>query len=160
VLGPDQSEIIYAYSDGWTIRRLHRKDDQLREGKLMQNCLRGATRTDVNCWSLRDPDNLPHCSFSTWCIDPDDDLDEIPRKPLSDGTLFLFAPRSLLLVGGVKGCPTKAAHQARLIEFGGSDASQVADDFPADTESRLIVVGRTLATAWNGNILGLARTGT
>lgn len=36
--GPDTSEIIYQFPDGWTIRALHTYGDMYREGELMGNC--------------------------------------------------------------------------------------------------------------------------
>jgi len=37
--GPDTSEVIFAYEDGWTIRRPHTMADLQRLGFLLHNCL-------------------------------------------------------------------------------------------------------------------------
>jgi GNAT superfamily N-acetyltransferase len=67
-LGPDESEIVYTFDDGWTVRHVQRLNDQVREGWMLHNCLREATdeRDDDNCFSLRDPDNLPRVCFAAW----------------------------------------------------------------------------------------------
>jgi hypothetical protein len=81
-LGPDRSEIIYTFPDGWTIRRPTSMADLVREGELLENCLRdliesldliatiddealtdGAVTLLENTHSLRDADNYPHAVF-------------------------------------------------------------------------------------------------
>src|SRR4051794_8905944 len=83
--GPDQSETVHAWPDGWTIRRLSSHSDIQREGALMHNCLAdhpgadygpdaplGWWITGVACslgdgeiatHSLRDEHNYPHVTF-------------------------------------------------------------------------------------------------
>jgi hypothetical protein len=39
-LGPDHSEIVHEFEDGWSIRRPRTLADLIREGDLLQNCLR------------------------------------------------------------------------------------------------------------------------
>lgn len=83
-LPADCSVVVYAFPDGWTVRRLDRVSDLLREGRLMGNCLewsdyrhhhrkddarlRPRGFTNERYFSLRDPDNLPHLTFvmSNW----------------------------------------------------------------------------------------------
>jgi len=64
VLGPDRSEHLYVYADGWSVRRVTRLADQRREGILGRNCLRRAITPLRGILSLRDEDNLPHATFA------------------------------------------------------------------------------------------------
>src|SRR3954464_10656302 len=62
--GPDQSEIVFTFLDGWTIRRIDRVADLKREGELMGHCLRSMVPPindeDPQVFSLRDVDGYPH----------------------------------------------------------------------------------------------------
>jgi hypothetical protein len=80
-LGPDQSEIVHEWSDGWTVRNIETVADKHREGVMQRNCWRvngpvlnsdgshkmiktfpsNGNRTYY--YSLRDPNNLPVASF-------------------------------------------------------------------------------------------------
>jgi hypothetical protein len=77
--GPDESEIIYEFADGWTVRNIVRFKEAVREGYLMKHCLTGREThwgtTSENflverlchdgCYlaSLRDPRNFPRMTF-------------------------------------------------------------------------------------------------
>lgn len=71
--GPDGSTVIHAFPDGWTVRAPVTVADHWREGTLMGNCVGDIGSTsdplepldDHPYWySLRDPDNIPHVSWS------------------------------------------------------------------------------------------------
>jgi hypothetical protein len=69
--GADRAEIVYAFADGWTVRRLTSTNDERREGTLMRNCMRSGRTVHPRgrAWySLRDTDNFPRSSISH---DPD-----------------------------------------------------------------------------------------
>lgn len=139
-LGPDGAEVVYTFPDGWTIRRLTRLEDQLREGEVMHNCLRALRgSTDPNCLSLRDADNLPHATFATWTIGASDDLSEIPDSIAN--ICFLRTSRALMIVDPH---PLKAAHVERLREFGSSDAVVDCPPFPRDTKARTEEAARAI----------------
>jgi hypothetical protein len=85
--GPDGTDTVHRYPDGWTIRRLTRHEDLQREGHVMHHCLHetawlftpefvalsaraadlpGAPVPNIPVgWlhSLRDTDNYPHATF-------------------------------------------------------------------------------------------------
>jgi hypothetical protein len=78
-----EAVVVHTFPDGWTVRRLSRVSDLLREGGLMGNCLewseylkhrdpnarlRPQGHTNERYFSLRDPNNLPHLTFvmSNW----------------------------------------------------------------------------------------------
>lgn len=74
-LGVDGSEVVHAFSDGWTIRKVATYRDELREGVLMGSDLAvflerdarlGAQRLPAgdSHHSLRDPNNYPHATFA------------------------------------------------------------------------------------------------
>jgi hypothetical protein len=64
-------ETLHTFKDGWTIVNL--KDEQAlkREGKIMQHCvgteqqnyIRKVNDKTLQIWSLRDPNNQPHCTI-------------------------------------------------------------------------------------------------
>lgn len=65
-LGPDESEVVHSWEDGWTLRRVERLSDQRREGILARHCSRQLTEPLPREHSLRDEDNLPHVTFTAW----------------------------------------------------------------------------------------------
>lgn len=38
--GPDSSEVVHGFDDGWTVNRLKNYADKVREGEMMNNCFR------------------------------------------------------------------------------------------------------------------------
>lgn len=79
--GPEQTEVLHEFPDGWTIRHLPSWNEVGREGDMMHHCWGGmGTSEDRNDMvydpssqhvmgadmnlSLRDPNNWPHASFS------------------------------------------------------------------------------------------------
>jgi hypothetical protein len=127
-LGPDQSSVVYTYADGWTVRRLTRREDQLREGALIANCLRDIVEPDPNCFSLRDVMNLPHASFSAWAGHPGNAL--IAKLP-NDPRLGVIATAPTVLIGwGRAQSRLKPAYTRRLREFGASPEAATLDPFP------------------------------
>lgn len=91
--GPDQSEMVHSFPDGWTIRQLKTFGDLHREGELMGSCFSATAEKPHPVWdessfqheyptdqeiagvahaplpnsydfkSLRDPENIPHVSM-------------------------------------------------------------------------------------------------
>jgi hypothetical protein len=61
---PHAGEIVHAFPDGWTMRRVQTPDEAYIEGEEMQNCLpKFAPDIDsgrYHIFSLRDPKNAPH----------------------------------------------------------------------------------------------------
>jgi ribosomal protein S18 acetylase RimI-like enzyme len=144
-LGPDESEVIYEFDDGWTVRRVRRWQDQLREGWLLHHCLRKATAAqhDPNCWSLRDPDNLPHITFTAWAKPP---FDAWAARFAMNATLEMMEDTSRST--SVKGDDVVIlaaihrltdAHRMRLEEFAQNVAPEALPRLPG-------VPGKTAAT--------------
>lgn len=82
-IGGDKSKIVHKYDDGWSIRALQTAGDHFYEGTLMRNCIkaRGSGRPHDQAYpsgihSLRDPDNIPHVSFT---VHDTEDLINIPE---------------------------------------------------------------------------------
>lgn len=152
-LGSDDSWMIYAFADGWSIRRPVEIADQLREGHLMRNCLRDLTSTpDPNCYSLRDGDNLPHLTFAVWTIGEDDDLSELPNETEPMHSIYVIAePPTLFMVDA--GRAVKPTHRVRLSEFAHSTDAVGAKRFPLDTLGRLTELA--IAADPAGTVLGV-----
>jgi hypothetical protein len=149
--GPDSSQVVYEYRDGWTVRRIVTANDQHREGMLLRNCLAGRWAMDENLWSLRDRDNLPHVAFACWRIDADDDLSEVFAEEVSR-TTFVRGARLLVMADTPRGI--KDERCAQLQEF--ADCADVEPEwFPQSTDARLRACARghnvafTLAAKWN-----------
>ncbi len=154
--GLDHAEVVYTFTDGWTVRRLTRLDDQLREGELMRNCLRNIKHPDANCWSLRDPANVPHASFSAWAADIADPFFRQPKAR----QLFLFASRAVMVGNGRAMSPLKPEYSERLEQFGASDAATQLERFPADDAGRRLVLIDAIDPAGVANsIVGLMVAG-
>jgi hypothetical protein len=76
--GPDNSEVVHRFDDGWTINKLTTPHNECYEGELMGNCV-GSAKSLANAvkpadWhtpdtteyvyhSIRDPQNIPHGTF-------------------------------------------------------------------------------------------------
>lgn len=116
LLGPDRSEIVHRFDDGWTVRRIPGLADQRREGILCRSCMRSATKPYQNALSLRDPDNLPHISFTGFQVQ-DSPLEPMMREVgglIGEQFVFgkeVFFHASLLHPEGSK------VHLARVHEF-------------------------------------------
>ena len=69
ILGPDESQIVHQFDDGWTIRQLSIYADAEREGHLMSNCMRWSGEDEsASFWGF-------HPNYQTW-EDPEfEDLD-------------------------------------------------------------------------------------
>jgi hypothetical protein len=130
--GPDRAEVVYTFEDGWTVRRLTRLDDQLREGELMRNCLRAVTQVDPNCFSLRDEANVPHASFAGWRADVTDPFFHQPNAR----KLFLITPSAVMIANGRALSPLKREYRERLERFGASDTTTRLERFPTDDAGR------------------------
>jgi hypothetical protein len=140
-LGRDRARVVHTFPDGWTIRRVTRLADQHREGELMHNCLRRTRHRDLNCWSLRDPDNLPHLSFAAWRLTALDDVSAISGGPVwNEHFLHL---RTMLFYPG-KGRKTKPVHVRRLRSFAVSPAAQVVPRLPTDNQRRIEVIANAV----------------
>ncbi|WP_196807281.1 PcfJ domain-containing protein [Candidatus Solirubrobacter pratensis] len=75
---PDQSEVVHAFPDGWTIRRPTTWSDVYREGALMHNCWNGDySDSPAGMWASHPQGD--------W-LDPDEDDSgvDIPYGPLSE----------------------------------------------------------------------------
>jgi len=127
--GPDRATIVHTLADGWTVRRLTRIADQHREGTLMRNCLATITVRDQNCWSLRDPEGLPHATFAAWRHTGQTARMGLHSSELFQG-LFIEAERVLLCVEA--GRALKPAHRRRLLEFARSTAALAAPRLPTN----------------------------
>lgn len=66
-LGPDESEIVHPFGDGWSIARHHRPNDVGRVGVLMNNCWANhngrAPYVNSSYYSLRDRNSIPRVAF-------------------------------------------------------------------------------------------------
>ena len=135
----DLSPVVYRFADGWTVRRLPYLFGQHREGLLMRSCLAGAEARDRNCWSLRDPDNLPHATFTLWRRVDDSPVDDAVRiaRPLP----LIVSAGMLLLADPPFRQPLKPEYAARLLEFA-ERATLPADAccLPADSEARRVAI--------------------
>ena len=157
-LGADAARIVHDFGDGWSVRVLDRREDQLREGELMHSCLRtirDGAPLDPNCYSLRDAENLPHLSFAVWSVNRHDDLDEVPREPLGvdfgQPMQFLLGERVLLV--DLAGRSLRAEHRERLLAFAGSDYAAATERFPCGTRERLRIIAPALAPAVDHELL-------
>jgi hypothetical protein len=84
--GPDPSEIVFEFSDGWTIRKPGSIAALVREGELADHCLRDVPdalnkqqmssdlleSTLAYTHSLRDEGNVPHITFAHVAPEPGD----------------------------------------------------------------------------------------
>jgi hypothetical protein len=119
--GPDQSDVIHEFPDGWSVRRIKTDGDAWREGYLMHNCW--ARRGERGCpdertlgfyghmYSLRDPDNWPLVSFY---VDPANDFDRLPdssRPAIPAGTMRIHYAR------GHGNSTPKPEHMERIQEW-------------------------------------------
>ena len=122
-LGADRSSLIFSLDDGWTIKKIARLEDQLREGELMANCLRKVKTPDQNCYSLRDADNLPHASFAAWACESPSPADRRDRV-IETGCVvtapnWLAASHALIYFGrGRANSILKPEYVERLRRFG------------------------------------------
>jgi len=62
--GPDKSEILHTFEDGWTIRKMKEPQDWKIEGQMMGNCIGGMYNGDARIRSVRDPEGIPYTSFT------------------------------------------------------------------------------------------------
>lgn len=134
-LGPDQSETVFDYADGWTIRLVDRVPDQQREGLLMGNCLADTRQSHPNTWSLRDEHNLPHLTFSVWQIESDDNLDEIPLN-IGRYIQFLRADPGLFAID-ISSRPVKPERAQQLTTYAKHGDTSAWERFPASSGERL-----------------------
>jgi hypothetical protein len=64
-------EVLHTFKDDWTIVSLKDAQALKREGKIMQHCvgneqqdyIRSVANKTLQIWSLRDPNNQPHCTI-------------------------------------------------------------------------------------------------
>ncbi len=60
----EDTEVVLDFNDGFKIVKLVGKNAFEREGTLMSNCVASYYgRSDTEVYSLRDKDNMPHCTF-------------------------------------------------------------------------------------------------
>jgi len=80
--GPDQAQAVHQFPDGWSIKKLDTPHSENYEGELMGNCVgsqsslhnsvspdqwhvpRESDDKNFHLYSVRDPDNIPHATFS------------------------------------------------------------------------------------------------
>lgn len=121
-LGPDRSEIVHQFDDGWSVRCVRRIVDQRREGILLQNCLknvRTAAQRDRNCWSLRDPSNIPRASFSAW-------RGRFADHEIYNNTFVVGSDRLCFLVDTGPAPDLKDAYRKRLLAFGAAHEQRLS----------------------------------
>jgi hypothetical protein len=128
-----QGEVVYTFSDGWTVQGLRSEEQLGVEGKMMQHCV-GAycayvTRGTSRIFSLRDPVGNPHVTIEWRMKDADtagelegwdEDLaEEISAMSDSD---FLDSPRivkegSVVQVYGKQNAPPADMYKPYAQEF-------------------------------------------
>jgi len=59
----EDTEIVLDFKDGFKIVKLIGKNAYEREGYLMRHCVASYFGKDVEIYSLRDKDNMPHCTM-------------------------------------------------------------------------------------------------
>jgi|SRR5579884_1818576 len=137
-LGADQAEIVHRFDDGWTIRRVDRIEDQRREGELMRSCLKGLYSVpSPNCYSLRDPDNLPRVTFAVWATQGR----RLPREVLEEieeDDAYLLAARCLLQLSWTDPV-RRPEYLERLRQFGSLRVVDTASPLPLDPFERMWV---------------------
>ncbi len=138
-LGPDRSRTVHTFSDGWRVVRVARLPDQVREGTLMGNCLADLGVVDPNVWSLRDVDNLPHCTFALWRLGDPDDLDVLRYAQASLDAQLVVTSRVLAIPDRTR--IIKPAHRARLQAFADAAtlSTPVAPPLPSGNARRTIL---------------------
>lgn len=151
--GSDESLVIATLADGWTICRVVRLEDQLREGELMRNCLRDLRKPCGNVWSLRDSYGLPHLCFSVWSIDEGDDLSEVPDNVgvAHMHAVFIKGARAVLQVDSTR-AGVKAEHETRLRAFADGDVAGETEPFPRDTAQRILVLMNVLDPTYEHHV--------
>ena len=60
---PEDTEIVLDFNDGFKIVKLIGENAYKREGFLMRHCCASYFGKDVEIYSLRDKDNVPHCTM-------------------------------------------------------------------------------------------------
>jgi len=60
---PEDTEIVLDFKDGFKIVKLIGENAYKREGFLMRHCVASYYGKDVEVYSLRDKDNMPHCTM-------------------------------------------------------------------------------------------------
>ena len=60
---PEDTETILDFGDGFRVVKLIRENAYKREGFLMHHCVADYYDKDVEVYSLRDSDNMPHCTI-------------------------------------------------------------------------------------------------
>ena len=60
---PEDTELVIDFKDGFKIVKLLGKNAYKREGFLMSHCVASYYGKDVEIFSLRDKDNMPHCTM-------------------------------------------------------------------------------------------------
>lgn len=76
------ADIVHTFDNGYTVKELD-PDDLWSEGKLLGHCIGGAgyidslRRGDIEVFSLRDPEGLPH---ATWHYNRNGELEELQGK--------------------------------------------------------------------------------
>ncbi len=81
-LGPDQSQVVHSYPNGWTMRKLQTYADAHREGKLVSNCFAHDSHTPHSVWAL-------HPEASHWDADGDGYAEEYAIPTVSQFDLPL-----------------------------------------------------------------------
>ena len=60
---PEDTELLMDFKDGFKIVKLIGKNAYKREGFLMRHCVASYCGKNVEIYSLRDKDNMPHCTM-------------------------------------------------------------------------------------------------
>ena len=60
---PEDTEIVLDFKDGFKVVKLIGENAYKREGFLMSHCVGSYYGRDVEIYSLRDKDNIPHCTM-------------------------------------------------------------------------------------------------
>jgi hypothetical protein len=161
-LGPDRSHLVHTLDDGWSIRRPRRTADQRREGALMRNCLVDTPRPDNHVWSLRDPENLPHVTFTVWRIAPTDRHAHALSRTALLKEHMLLSPRLLFAVD--TGRQLKPTHRQRLLTFAADVDARRVPSFPHSLKAALTQMygpntrERTPFALIEGSLLDTSRT--
>lgn len=137
-LGPDQSRVVFEYGDGWTMRRVERLEDQVREGRLVRNCLASVRDPAPDVYSLRDPDNLPHLTPAVYRVAPGDNLDGIPLdRPIDRLVWFVLAGSALFLVDAARSGGLKPERRQQLVRYGQEGDPSAWECLPSSNEDWL-----------------------
>ena len=60
---PEDTETVLDFGDGFKVVKLVGENAYKREGFLMHHCVASYYGRDVEVYSLRDNDNMPHCTM-------------------------------------------------------------------------------------------------